>query len=435
LEKQRFPELNVEGCPSNVERLLLMRVTLVNTGSELLLGDVQDRHLVFIAREIFPLGLRINEQRTVPDGPAIRDTLLELFSRTEILFVSGGLGPTTDDITREIVAESLGLELRPDAQLLASLKQRLAGRGIKWTSRIARQADVPVGAEVLANENGSASGLYLKANINPRIPSPHLFVLPGPPRELQPMFRESVMSILRSLVGPSKAVDCRIYRITGIGESLVEEAIGEKILAIPGVELGYCARPGDVDVRIIGETEALDRADSIITAALKGSIYSVSGENLEEVLVKLLTEKRETLAVAESCTGGLLANRVTNVPGASEVFVAGYVTYANATKIDLLGVDPKLIDQHGAVSEPVVRAMAEGARRRASSTYALATTGIAGPTGGSPDKPAGTVYIALASVDSKTIVKKFFFPNDRETFKGQAAQAAFDLVRRKAMRL
>jgi molybdenum cofactor synthesis domain-containing protein len=190
-----------------------MRVTLVNTGSELLLGDVQDRHLVFIAREIFPLGLRVNEQRTVPDGPAIRDTLLELFSRTEILFVSGGLGPTTDDITREIVAESLGLELRKDSELLASLKQRLAGRGIKWTSRIARQADVPVGAEVLANENGSASGLYLKANINPRIPSPHLFVLPGPPRELQPMFRESVMSILRSLVGPSKTVDCRIYRI------------------------------------------------------------------------------------------------------------------------------------------------------------------------------------------------------------------------------
>ena len=408
-----------------------MRVTLLNTGTELLLGDVQDRHLVFIAREIFPLGLRISEQRTVPDGPAIRDALSELFSQAEILFVSGGLGPTTDDITREIVADALGLELHPDPQLLSSLKERLAGRGIKWTSRIARQADVPVGAQVLANENGSASGLYLKANINPQIPSPHLFVLPGPPRELQPMFRGPVMSILRSIIGPSKSVDCRIYRVTGIGESLVEEAIGEKILAMPGVELGYCARPGDVDVRIIGETEALDRADSIITAALGVSIYSISGEDLEEVLVKLLTERRETLAVAESCTGGLLANRVTNVPGASNVFVAGYVTYANAAKIDMLSVDPKLIEQHGAVSESVARAMADGARARAGSTYALSTTGIAGPGGGSPDKPAGTVYVALASAHSKTIAKKFFFPNDRETFKGQTAQAAFDLLRRR----
>lgn len=411
-----------------------MRVALLNTGSELLLGDVQDRHLVFIAREIFPLGLRINEQRTVPDGSAIRDALSELFSRSEILFVSGGLGPTTDDITREIVADLLGLELRKDSELLASLKHRLATRGIKWTSRIARQADVPVGAQVLANENGSASGLYLKANINPRIPSPHLFVLPGPPRELQPMFRDSVISMLRSIAPPPETADCRIYRITGIGESLVEEAIGEKILAIPGIELGYCARPGDVDVRIIGETEALDRANTIITAALRASIYSITGEDLEEVLVKLLTAKNETLAVAESCTGGLLANRITNVPGASEVFVAGYVTYANAAKIDILSVDPKLIERHGAVSEPVVRAMAEGARARAKSTYALATTGIAGPGGGLPNKPVGTVYIALASADSETISKKLFFPNDRETFKQQTAQAAFDLLRRRLIK-
>lgn len=408
-----------------------MRSVLLNTGTELLLGDVQDRHLVFIAREVFPLGLRVNEQRTVPDGPAIQDALADLFSRTEILFVSGGLGPTTDDITREIVADLLGLKLDQDPRLLASLKQRLAARGIKWTDRIARQADVPTGAQVLANENGSASGLYLKASINPRISSPHLFVLPGPPRELQPMFRDSVMSILRSIAPSSGSVDCRTYRITGIGESLVEEAIGEKILAIPGIELGYCARPSDVDVRIIGETGAVDRASAIITGALGTSIYSTTGEDLEEVLVKLLVARKETLAIAESCTGGLLANRITNVPGASDVFLAGYITYANATKADVLSIDPKLIEQHGAVSEAVVRAMAEGARARATSTHALATTGIAGPGGGSLNKPVGTVYIALASADSETIAKKLFFPNDRETFKQQTAQAAFNLLRKK----
>lgn len=409
---------------------MLMRCVVLNTGTELLLGDVVNAHLDFIAREIFSLGLRVEEQRTVPDGEVIRDALSDLFPHCEILFVTGGLGPTSDDITREIVADLLGLQLRQDRQLLESLKQRLAVRKIKWTASIARQADVPAGAQVLPNEHGSASGLYLRANINPRLSSPHIFVLPGPPRELQPMFRAGVLSILRTIVPLSSSLDRRVYRIAGIGESLVEQKVGDKILAIPGIELGYCARPGDVDLRIVGDQPSLKRADAIIREALGISIYSVSGENLEEVLVKLLTDKQETLAAAESCTGGLLAHRITNVPGASDVFNAGYVTYANAAKIDILEVDPRLIDRHGAVSEPVARAMAEGARGRARSTYALATTGIAGPGSGSPGKPVGTVYIALAS-DSETIARKFFFPTDRETFKDLVAQTAFDLLRRK----
>src|SRR5947199_9427220 len=229
-----------------------MRAALINTGTELLLGDVQDAHLAFIAREIFPLGLRIEERRTVPDTEAIRHTLTELFPRCEILFVTGGLGPTTDDITREMVAESLGLELRQDPQLLAWLQQRLQLRGIKWSSGIARQADVLAGAQVLPNENGSASGFYLKANVNPCISSPQIFVLPGPPRELQPMFRKFGMPILQSIVRVPLPMERRSYSIAGMGESLVETAIGEKILAIPGIELGYCARPGEVEVRIIG---------------------------------------------------------------------------------------------------------------------------------------------------------------------------------------
>src|SRR5438876_894727 len=411
-----------------------MRAALINTGTELLLGDVQDAHLAFIAREIFPLGLRIEERRTVPDTEAIRQTLAELFRRCEILFVTGGLGPTTDDITREMVAESLGLELRQDPELLNFLRRRLRIRGIKWTAGIARQSEVPTGARVLPNENGSAPGFYLEANINPRIPSPHVFVLPGPPRELQPMFQKFAIPILKSIIEMPRQVERRSYSIAGTGESLVEKAIGEKVLAIPGIELGYFARPGEVEVRVIGDRKAIEAADVVIRGELGLSIFSDNDEALEEVVVRLLKQRRQTLATAESCTGGLIANQITNVSGASEVFLAGYITYANSAKSDVLNVDSKLIDKNGAVSEPVARAMAEGARARAASTFGLATTGIAGPTGGSNEKPVGTVYIALASGDSETAVGRFLFPTDRETFKQLAAQAALDLLRRRLLK-
>jgi len=406
-----------------------MRVILLNTGTELLLGDVQDAHLPFIAREILRLGLRLEERRTVGDTEAIRHTLAELFPGCEILFVTGGLGPTGDDITREMVADLLGLELQKSPDLLVSLRQRLQSRGIKWTSGIARQADVPAGAAVLPNQNGSAPGLYLRANINPRIQSPHLFLLPGPPRELQPMFRAFVMPILHSIVPASALIERRLYKIADKGESMVEEAIGDRVLAVPGIELGYCARPGEVDVRIVGEAKAIEQADGIIRSTLGRSVFSVADETLEEVVVKLLVQRNQTVAVAESCTGGLLANRITNVPGASAVFFAGYVCYANQAKIDMLDVDPQLIEKHGVVSEQVACALAEHARACARSDYALATTGVAGPSGGSPEKPVGTVYIALAA-SGETIAKKFFFPADRETFKQIVTQTALELLRR-----
>jgi nicotinamide-nucleotide amidase len=410
-----------------------MRVALLNTGTELLLGDVQDAHLTFIAREIFPLGLRIEERRTVPDNEAIRRTLAELLSSCDILFVTGGLGPTSDDITREMTSDLLRLKLCESPELLASLQQRLQVRGIKWTSGIARQAEVPAGAEVLPNQNGSAPGLYLRANINPEIRSPHLFLLPGPPRELQPMFRAFALPILRSIVPASMLIERRLYKIADMGESLVEEAIGERVLAIPGIELGYCARPGEVEVRVIGNAVAIEQADAIIRSVLGLSIFSATDELLEEVIVKLLATRHQTLAVAESCTGGLLANRITNVPGASEVFLAGYVCYANQAKTEMLNVDPRLIKEHGAVSEQVALALAEHARAQAGSSYALATTGIAGPDGGSPDKPVGTVYVALAA-PGETILKKFFLPTDRETFKQLATQSALNLLRRKILK-
>jgi nicotinamide-nucleotide amidase len=407
-----------------------MRTIVINTGTELLLGDVLNTHLNFIAQEIFPLGLRIDSQTTVPDGPAIRDALDESFPRAEIVFVTGGLGPTTDDITREIAAELLGLELKHDAAVMEAITARAARRGFRLTDRISRQADVPEGATVLPNEHGSAPGLYLPADASAEKKWPHLFLLPGPPRELHPMFKNFVLPILRKIAPPHTGRARRMFRIAGMGESLVEEAIGARLLEVPGLELGYCARPGEIDLRVIGEPSALDQAEKIITEGLSGAVFSSDGRNLEEVVVKLLTERGQTLAIAESCTGGYLAHRITNVPGASEVFLAGYVTYSNEAKAAMLAVDPQLILEHGAVSARVAQAMAEGARQKTNATFALATTGIAGPGGATEEKPVGTVFVALAAEGCATKVEKRFFPDDRPTFKELTTQTALEMLRR-----
>ena len=406
-----------------------MRVVVINTGTELLLGDVLNSHLSFIAREIFPLGLRIDRQVTVPDGEAIREAIVESLPRAEIIFITGGLGPTTDDITREVTAGLLGLKLQHDSTILRAIEERAARRGFRLTDRVARQADVPEGATVLPNEHGSAPGLFLAAETTTK--RPHLFLLPGPPRELHPMFRSSVLPILRRIVPAEKAMDRRMFRIAGMGESLVEDAVGAQLLEFPGLELGYCARPGEMDLRLLGAKDVLDRAERIVREKLGSAIFSSDGSDLEEVVVKLLTERRRTLAVAESCTGGCLADRITNVPGASAVFLAGYVTYSNEAKQAMLGVDPALISEHGAVSAEVAQAMAEGAREKASADFALATTGIAGPSGGSEEKPVGTVFIALAMPDRPTKIKKRFFPDDRPTFKELTTQAALEMLRQR----
>lgn len=405
-----------------------MRVVVINTGTEILLGDVLNTHLTFIARELFPLRLRVERQLAVPDGVAIREALEENFPRADLIFVTGGLGPTTDDITREITAEMLGLELAEDPALASIITERLRRRGIRLTDRILRQAQVPRGAEVLPNDNGTAPGLYLAAAHHAGQASPHLFLLPGPPRELRPMFTRSVLPILQRIVMPAEPFACATYRIVGMGESYVEEAIGAQLLALPGIELGYCARMGEVDLRLIGSPAVLARADAIVREKLAASIFSTESESLEAVIVHSLGEKAATLAVAESCTGGFLAHRLTNVPGASRVFLAGYVTYSNEAKISALGVSPELIAEHGAVSESVAAAMAEGARARAGANFALAATGIAGPDGGTKDKPVGTAFLALAG-GGPTVVRRLFFPTDRETFKQLASQTALNLLR------
>jgi len=405
-----------------------MRIFVLNTGSELLLGDVRDAHLSFIAQQILELGLLVSEQRTVGDGSAIGTTLAAIFPQADLVFVTGGLGPTSDDITRDLVAELLGLSLERDQEVFAAINERLSFRRIGVTESIQRQAQVPHGAQVLPNRFGTAPGLFLRAGISPAIPSPHLFLLPGPPRELQPMFTEFVMSLLRKIVRPADIVR-RLYKIANMGESVVETRVGAKLLAISGLEVGYCARPGEVDLRLVGRQEIVDQGEKIVLESLGRFIFTQGTETIEEKIVESLIRAKRSLVIAESCTGGLLANRVTDVPGASEIFLAGYVTYSNDAKNDILGVDKDLIARLGAVSVEVAEAMADGARKRAGAFYALSTTGIAGPAGGSAEKPVGTVFVALSSANSATTTKKFFFPTDRGTFKQMVAQAAFEMLR------
>ena len=242
------------------------------------------------------------------------------------------------------------------------------------------------------------------------------------------MFIDSVMPLLRKLVRPSDIVR-RLYKIANMGESVVETRVGAKLLAIPDLEVGYCARPGEVDLRLVGRPETVDQGEKIILESLGNYIFTRGTDSLEETIVGSLIRAKRTLAIAESCTGGLLANRVTDVPGASEIFLAGYVTYSNDAKNDILSVDRELIARLGAVSAEVATAMADGARKRAGAFYALSTTGIAGPAGGSAEKPVGTAFVGFSAESSATAARKFFFPTDRATFKQMVAQAAFEMLR------
>jgi nicotinamide-nucleotide amidase len=408
-----------------------LKVEVLNTGTELLLGSVINTHAAYLGQSLFPLGLRLTRQTTVPDGGAIRDAMIEAFDRCDVLLVTGGLGPTTDDITREVAAELLGLRLFPDAKILRSIQERCSRRGFQFQERMARQTMVPEGATVLPNANGTAPGLYLPPVETPSSRTPHLFLLPGPPRELRPMFEAGVLPRLRELTLGAQTTGCRIYRCVGIGESLVEARIGLRLAEIPGLEVGYCARPNEVDFRLIGATELLAELEPEVIAELSEFIVSTDGDSLEAVVVARLREEGRTVATAESCTGGLLANRFTNVPGASEIFGAGWVTYANEAKVASLGVDPAALAEHGAVSETVARQMAEGACERAGADFGLSTTGIAGPGGGTAEKPVGTVFLALAERGQPTLAWQQFFPTDRATFKDLVTQSALNALRKR----
>lgn len=411
-----------------------MRLEVINTGTELLLGHVINTHVAYFGEQLLPLGLRIQRQTCIPDGDQICSVLQEAFPRTDVILVTGGLGPTSDDITRELVADLLELPLELNQAVLSHMLAlfRKFGREMPESNR--RQAMVPRGAVILDNPNGTAPGLYFPAQ---KSRYPHLFLLPGPPRELKPLFANLVLPRLRDLAGfaPGSEPCQRTCRILGLGESHVAECVEDPLQALGGLEIGYCARLGEVDVRLIGSPAAVAQGVALIRQAFPHHLVSTDGSTIQETVVRLLAEHHLWLATAESCTGGLIADRITDVPGASAVFRQGYVTYANEAKTELLGVPGELIQEHGAVSDSVARLMAEGALERAGADHALAVTGIAGPGGGSPEKPAGTVFIAQAARGQNTFVRRFTFSLDRLSFKERTTRMALELLRRRILGL
>lgn len=412
----------------------MLRIHVINTGSELLLGNVVNTHVAYFGRKLFEIGLRIERQETLPDGSAIRDAVANALVGNDVLLVTGGLGPTSDDMTREIVAELLGLRLREDAGVIAVIQRRCEKRGIVFRERLRRQAMVPEGAVVLANENGTAPGLYLAPrDLSAVVRTPHIFLLPGPPHELHPMFEEQVLPRLEELGASEKKRAARVYRVVGMGESVVEELIGLKLDRVPGMEIGYCARPSEVDLRVIADSSLIEKYDAEIRAVLGPCLVTTENKPLEQTVVEMLLERKAGLALAESCTGGCIASLVTDVPGASGIFLEGFVTYSNEAKVRSLGVDAEVIAREGAVSEPVAAAMAQGALTKTGARYALSVTGIAGPGGGTPEKPVGTVFIGLAEEGQPVKVQRHVFNADRGAFKQLVARTALDWLRRRML--
>lgn len=418
-----------------------MNVELINTGSELMLGRVLNTHQQWLCRRLADLGLVVTRQVAVPDtGPAIRDAVREGLQRAQLVVTTGGLGPTSDDITRDLVAEMLGLKLHEDPGALANIERFFAARKRPMPERVRVQAMVPEGGVVLANAHGTAPGLAI--HVAAGQVGPHaawLIMLPGPPRELRPMFDDVVRPLLKERLEGVEPFHCVTLRTCGLGESWVEERLVPILppLQARGLDIGYCARTGEVDVRLtaVGAAggEVVREAEQTVRGLLAENIFGCGDELLEAVVVRLATERRAPLAVAESCTGGYLAHRLTNVPGASAVFWGGWLTYDNRAKQRELGVSEALLQSAGAVSEACASAMAEGGLRESSADHVLAVTGIAGPSGGTADKPVGTVFVALASRGQPTLVRKFFNPFDRETFKYVTSQQALEMLRRRLL--
>ena len=409
-----------------------MRIELLNTGTELLLGDTINTNAAWIGQRLAALGLDVVRQTIVPDGPAIKTVMHEAAQRADVLLITGGLGPTNDDVTRESAAEMLGLPLELDAGVLAHLEDFFAKRKRTVNEATKRQAMVPRGAEVLDNPFGTAPGLYLPAACGAAAGLKcALFLLPGPPRELKPMVEGHVEPRLRVLM-PDLAWRTSLYlKVTGLGESDIVDHIEKDLEAMTGLELGYCIGKGDVDVRLSGARELVEAGAKLVRERLGNFIVSEDRRVIEEVVIDLLKAKGESVATAESCTGGALASRLTDVSGASAVFGHGFVTYANEAKIKHIRVSAALLDQYGAVSEEVARAMADGCLGVSDAHHALACTGIAGPTGGTEAKPVGTVFVALASKGEPTEVRKLFFPGARDRFKMLTTQSALELLRRR----
>ena len=407
-----------------------MRLEVVTIGTELVLGLTLDTNAADLGRALAAAGAEIVRHVSVPDRPAdIRAAVAEALDRSGFVIVTGGLGPTRDDMTKVEVAALFGKPLRLDEAVLKSLEARFRRLGRPMPAVNRTQAEVPEGAIVLPNPRGTAPGLWLEDSRG-RV----AVLLPGVPSEMRGLLVDEVLPRVAQRVGSRRVVLSRTLRTTGVPESALAERIGAVEDDIAPLTLAYIPSIAGVDLRLTAWSLPPDEAERRLAetgaglrARLDDHCYGENEADLAAVVLDLLRGKR--LAVGESCTGGLIAGRITAVPGASDVFVGGVVAYANGVKTDLLEVPAATLETHGAVSEEAVRAMAEGVQRRFAADAGLAVTGIAGPGGGTPDKPVGTVWLA-ARLGSTTRAVKRVFPGDRGEIRGRAAQAALDLLRR-----
>ena len=414
-----------------------MIAEIIAIGSELLTPFRQDTNSLYLTSQLNSLGVEVGFKSIVGDN--LRDLVRAVtvaLSRADILVLSGGLGPTEDDVTREAVAQTLGLQLRRDPQIVQAIERRFAERGWKMSSNNVKQADVIAGATVLHNDNGTAPGQWITGKSDGR--EKIIVLLPGPPHELKALFEKEVLERVRAKA-PRQFIATRTLKITGMGESACDARVAPIYKRFEDVNTTILAGPGEIQLHLRTQKPAADlaerRVDELaekLEEELGEFVFSDNGDSLEQIVSYYLQMRNATVSVAESCTGGLVAERLTSVSGSSRYFIGGVVVYSNNLKTEFADVPQDLIDVYGAVSEQVARALAEGIRRRCGTTLGLGVTGIAGPTGGTAEKPVGLVFHALAGEGGTEVVKRNF-PGDRARVRWFASQQALDMVRRKLM--
>jgi len=410
---------------------------IIAVGSELLTPFRQDTNSLYLTAQLNGLGVEVRFKTIVGDvfQDLVRVGTMAL-SRADILLFIGGLGPTEDDLTREAVAEALGLPLKRDPEILEAIERRFAEHGWKMSANNVKQADVITGATVLHNSNGTAPGQWISGRSDGK--EKVIVLLPGPPHELESLFESAVLERLRARV-PQQFIARRVLKITGMGESAVDARVAPIYKRFSDVDTTILAAPGEIQLHLRSQASLMEsaqkRLDELvdkIEAELGDHVYSDNGDSLEQIVSYYLQMRSATLSVAESCTGGLVAERLTSISGSSRYFVGGAVVYSNDLKTDFAEVPEDLIDVYGAVSEPVAKALAEGIRKRCGTTLGLGVTGVAGPTGGTAEKPVGLVFHALAAENGTEVVRRQF-PGDRARIRWFASQQALDMIRRKLM--
>jgi nicotinamide-nucleotide amidase len=410
---------------------------IIAVGSELLTPNRLDTNSLYLTDQLNQLGIDVIFKSVVGDHlrRLVAATQHAMF-RSDIVIFTGGLGPTEDDLTREAVAEALGVTLHRDPEIIVTLEKRFADRGWKMPANNAKQADILGGATVLPNLNGTACGQWLTGQLEGR--ERIVILLPGPPHEMKALFENEVRERLRAKVPPAHLFT-RTLRIAMLAESTVDARVAPIYKHYADVETTILAAGGEVELHFKARAPTLDaaqaRADEVaglVEDELDDAVYSRDGQSLEQIVGYWLQMRGATLAVAESCTGGLVAERITSVAGSSRYFLGGAVVYSNALKTELAGVPAEMIERHGAVSREVASALAEGIRYRCEATLGVGVTGVAGPGGGTPEKPVGLVYHAVAS-DRGTEVIQRNYPGDRKRIRRFASTMALDMVRRKLM--